>query len=254
MLPINDFKVLTFDCYGTLIDWEQGILGELRPWAARHGLTLDDNTLLETFGTTEAACEADAPKALYPEILSEVLRRMAARWRVDLDAGEAEHFGQSVRRWPAFHDSPDALRALQQYYKLVILSNVDRASFAFSEAKLGVKFDLVCTAQDIGSYKPDIRNFEFAIARVHETFGVDSSEILHVAQSLFHDIVPAKSVGLCTVWVNRRKAVGGWGATPPPPTLNGAARPDLEVVDLQELATLRRSLDAAHATGAAGAR
>src|SRR5262245_14203569 len=179
MQPISDFKVLTFDCYGTLIDWEQGILGELRPWAARHGLTLDDNTLLETFGTTEAESEADAPQALYPEILSEVLRRMAARWRVELDAGEAADFGQSVRRWPAFPDSAEALRALQQYYKLVILSNVDRASFAFSEAKLGVKFDLVCTAQDIGSYKPDLRNFRFAIGRAKDTFGVDASAILH---------------------------------------------------------------------------
>jgi len=250
MLPVSDFKVLTFDCYGTLIDWEKGILGELRPWAARHGLALDDNALLETFGTTEAEAEADAPQALYRDILAEVLRRMAARWRVELGANEASDFGHSVRRWPSFPDSPDALRALQQYYKLVILSNVDHESFAFSEAKLGVKFDLVCTAEDIGSYKPDLRNFRFAIARVKETFGVDATEILHVAQSLFHDIVPAKSVGLHTVWVNRRKAVGGWGATPPPPTLGDAARPDLEIVDLQELATLRRSLQSAQTTGA----
>ena len=175
---------------------------------------------------------------------------MAARWRVELNANEASDFGQSVRRWPSFPDSPDALRALQQYYKLVILSNVDHASFAFSEAKLGVKFDLVCTAQDIGSYKPDLRNFKFATARVKETFGVDAPGILHVAQSLFHDIVPAKSVGLHSVWVNRRKAAGGWGATPPPPTLGDAARPDLEVLNLQELAALRQAVESAHATGA----
>jgi 2-haloalkanoic acid dehalogenase type II len=250
MTALTDFSVLTFDCYGTLIDWEQGILGELRPWAARHGLALDDNTLLETFGTAEAEAEADAPTALYPEILSEVLRRMAARSNVRLEANEAADFGQSVRRWPSFPDSPEALRTLQRYYKLVILSNVDHASFAFSEAKLGVKFDLVCTAQDIGSYKPDLRNFRFALARVKERFGVEASGILHVAQSLFHDIVPAKSVGLHTVWVNRRKAVGGWGATPPPPSLGDAARPDLEVVTLQELATLRQSLESAHPAGA----
>ncbi len=242
MLPVSSFRVLTFDCYGTLIDWEQGILGELRPWAGRHGLVLDDNTLLETFGETEAECEAEAPHALYPAILTEVLRRLAARWGVTLDSAEAPEFGQSVRRWPAFPDSPDALRTLQRYYKLVILSNVDRASFAFSEAKLGVKFDLVCTAQDIGSYKPDLRNFTFAMARVKETFGVGPSGVLHVAQSLFHDIVPAKSIGLDAVWVNRRKAVGGWGATPPPPALGEAARPDLEVTSLQDLATLRESL------------
>jgi 2-haloalkanoic acid dehalogenase type II len=250
MLNLSQFKVLTFDCYGTLIDWEQGILGELRPWAARHGLQVDDNALLETFGATEAACETDAPQALYSDILAEVLRRMARRWQVEPDAHEAATFGQSVRRWPAFPDSGDALRRLQQHYKLVILSNVDHASFAFSQAKLGVTFDLLCTAQDIGSYKPDLRNFRFAIAKVNETFGVDASGILHVAQSLFHDIVPAKDVGLPTVWVNRRKAVGGWGATPPPPTLGERARPDLEVASMEELAALRESGAYSEATGA----
>jgi 2-haloalkanoic acid dehalogenase type II len=250
MLNLSPFKVLTFDCYGTLIDWEKGILAELKPWAARHGIAADDNALLEIFGTTEAAAEADAPTALYSDILTEVLRRMARHWNVASDETEASDFGHSVRRWPAFPDSGDALKRLQQHHKLVILSNVDHASFASSEAKLGVKFDLVCTAQDIGSYKPDLRNFRFAIAKVKETFGVDTSGILHVAQSLFHDIVPAKSTGLRTVWVNRRKAVGGWGATPPPPTLGEGARPDLEVANMQELAALR---EAAALTGAAGA-
>jgi 2-haloacid dehalogenase len=242
MLPITQFKALTFDCYGTLIDWERGILGELGPWAARHQLVLADAALLERFGQTEAECEAEAPTALYPAILAEVMRRLAVGWGVTLDPSEALEFGQSVRRWPAFPDSPDALATLQRYYKLVILSNVDHASFAFSEAKLGIKFDLVCTAQDIGSYKPSLRNFEFAMDRVKETFGIDRSGVLHVAQSLFHDIVPAKSIGLSTVWVNRRKAVGGWGATPPPSTLDEAARPDLEVASLQELATVRTSI------------
>jgi 2-haloalkanoic acid dehalogenase type II len=250
MLNLSPFKVLTFDCYGTLIDWEQGILGELRPWTARHGLAIDDNTLLETFGKTEAECEAEAPQSLYSEILSEVLRRLARRWHVEPGANEASDFGQSVRRWPAFPDSPDALRQLQEHYKLVILSNVDHASYAFSEAKLGVKFDLVCTAQDIGSYKPDPRNFTFAIGKVKEAFGVDASGILHVAQSLFHDIVPAKAVGLRTAWVNRRKQAGGWGATPPPPTLGEAARPDLEVDSMRELATLRQSPQYTQPTGA----
>jgi len=250
MLKLSQFKVLTFDCYGTLIDWEQGIRGELGPWAARHGVAIDDNTLLERFGRTEAECEAEAPQALYSDILTEVHRRLAQHWHVKPSEHEAHDFGQSVRRWPAFPDSPDALRRLQEHYKLVILSNVDHASFAFSEAKLGVKFDLVCTAQDIGSYKPDLRNFKYAIAKVKETFGVEPSGILHVAQSLFHDIVPAKSVGLQTVWVNRRKAVGGWGATPPPPTLEDGAQPDLEVASMQELAVLRQS---AYFTQPAGA-
>jgi len=242
VLPIAQFKALTFDCYGTLIDWERGILDELRPWAARHGLVLTDDALLERFGQTEAECEAAAPTALYPAILAEVMKRLAVDWGVTFDSAEATEFGQSVRRWPAFPDSPDALTTLQRYYKLVILSNVDHASFAFSEARLGIKFDLVCTAQDIGSYKPNVRNFQFAVDRVNETFGIDRSGVLHVAQSLFHDIVPARSIGLSTVWVNRRKVVGGWGATPPPSTLGEAARADLEVASLQELATLRTSI------------
>jgi len=250
MLNLSQFRVLTFDCYGTLIDWEQGILGELRPWSARHGLAIDDDTLLETFGRTEAECEAETPQALYSEILAEVHRRLARRWQVQPRENEAQDFGQSVRRWPAFPDSPDALRRLQEHYRLVILSNVDHASFAFSEAKLGVTFDLVCTAQDIGSYKPDLRNFRYATAKVAETFGVDVPGILHVAQSLFHDIVPAKSIGLRTVWVNRRKAVGGWGATPPPPTLGEGARPDLEVASVHELAVLRQSAQYTRTAGA----
>jgi 2-haloalkanoic acid dehalogenase type II len=240
MLKLNRFAVLTFDCYGTLIDWERGILDELRPWAARHRLALSDDTLLEAFGDAESRCEAESPRTLYPQVLEEVLRRLAFRWHVALDAGDAERFGASVGNWPAFPDSPAALGYLQNHYRLVIISNVDRASFSRSEARLGVEFDAVITAEDVGSYKPDVRNFEFALARIEERFGVEPPGVLHVAQSLFHDILPATSVGLRTVWVNRRKAVGGWGATPPP--VQGlAAQPDLEVSSLADLAALHRS-------------
>ncbi len=235
------FQVLTFDCYGTLIDWERGILDVLRPWAATHGIAVPDEALLEAFGTTEARCEAETPHAPYPDILAEVFLRMAARWSVPADRHEALDFGRSVRRWPPFPDSADALHTLQRHYKLVILSNVDRESFAYSQAKLGVTFDLVVTAQDVGSYKPDLRNFRFALTRVHETFGAGRNDVLHVAQSLFHDIVPAKSLGLRTVWVNRRNAVGGFGATPAP-EVPDAARPDYEVASLQELAARHETI------------
>src|SRR5260370_38612888 len=124
MTGVNDFTTLTFDCYGTLIDWERGILAELRPWADRHGRDdLDDNTLLQTFGTTEAACEAETPSKLYPQILEEVPRRLGVRWGIPSKAEKVASFGQSVGRWPAFGDSATALQYLKRYYKLVIISN-----------------------------------------------------------------------------------------------------------------------------------
>ncbi len=238
---ITQFNTLTFDCYGTLIDWERGILAELAPWAAKHDLQIESNALLETFGETEARCEAEMPRKLYPEILEEVLRRLAALWSVQLDAGEAETFGASVGRWPAFPDSPAALQYLKKHYKLVIISNVDHASFAQSQARLGVTFDCVVTAQDVGTYKPDSRNFEFALARIKQVLGAEPRDILHVAQSLFHDIVPAKSIGLRTMWINRRKGLSGWGATPAPSAAGAEAQPDFEVASLADLASLHQT-------------
>ena len=239
MPRITDFSTLTFDCYGTLIDWERGILAELRPWAERHGRGgLSDDRILETFGAIEAACEAETPQALYPQILAEVHRRLAREWDIAASQDEAEGFGQSVGRWPAFPDSAEALAYLKRHYKLVILSNVDRASFARSNEKLGVAFDLVVTAQDVGAYKPSLRNFEHALAEIAGRFGIGKEKVLHTAQSLFHDHVPARQAGLATMWINRRKAQGGWGATPPPA---GAPTPDFEVASMAELAALHRA-------------
>ena len=233
-MRLTDFKALTFDCYGTLIDWERGLLAELKPWASRHRLDVSDDALLAAFGEIETRCEAETPAKIYPEILAEVLRRLAKDWSVTLGPGEAEAFGASVGNWPAFPDSAEALKYLKQHYKLVILSNVDRASFAKSNEKLGVVFDRVVTAQDVGSYTPSLRNFEHVLADIDRHLGVKRGEVLHTAQSLFHDIVPAKSLGLATAWVNRRKVVGGgWGATPP-----AEAKPDFEVASLGELAAL----------------
>ena len=248
MIGINDFTTLTFDCYGTLIDWERGIFAELRPWADRHGRQdLDDNMLLETFGSTEAACELETPGTLYPQILEEVHRRLARRWGIRSTADEIVNFGQSVPRWPAFDDSAAALQYLKRYYKLVIISNVDRASFSKSNEKLGVEFDRVITAQDVGSYKPDIRNFHYALADLKQSLGVGKDEILHTAQSIFHDVLPAKSVGLKTLWINRRKDIGGWGATPAPDKEGDAARPDLEVASMADFVALHQG----HLRGAA---
>jgi 2-haloacid dehalogenase len=241
MLKLTDFTTLTFDCYGTLIDWERGILAELRPFAARHGLDVTDGALLEAFGAAESRCEVATPAKPYPELLGDVLLQLAAGWSVTLGAGEAETFGGSVGRWPIFADSPAALQYLKRYFKLVIISNVDRASFAKSNEKLGVAFDRVVTAQDVGSYKPNPRNFAYALADLETALGVGKAAIMHVAQSLFHDIVPAKAAGLHTTWIDRRKGMGGWGATPPPPGGVAAARPDFEASSLADFVALHQA-------------
>ena len=242
MPDVTKFTTLTFDCYGTLIDWERGILAELRPWLDRHGRRdLDDNTVLETFGAVEAACEAETPGKLYPEILAEALRRLADRWRIKAGKDEATGFGQSVGRWPAFADSATSLQYLKRYYKLVILSNVDRASFTRSKEKLGVEFDRILTAEDIGSYKPSLRNFEYALGDLQRSLGTSKGDILHTAQSIFHDVVPARSVGLATMWINRRKSVGGWGATPAPEAPGGLATPDIEVASMADFVVLHQA-------------
>jgi 2-haloacid dehalogenase len=245
MRSVTDFTTLTFDCYGTLIDWERGILNQLKPWAASHGVEVSDDALLEAFGDAESRCERETPTRLYPQILENVLERLATHWSLTLHDGEARHFGESVGRWPAFPDSPVALQYLKQHYKLVIISNVDYASFAKSQQRLGVMFDRVITAQDIGSYKPDLRNFQYAMADIKQTLDVESRQVLHTAQSIFHDIVPAKSIGLATMWVNRRRGQKGWGATPPPAEGGDAARPDFEVGSLAEFAALHQQLVAA---------
>ena len=139
---------------------------------------------------------------------------MAKAWGVEATDAEAEAFGAAVGDWPAFPDSPDALRYLKRHYRLAVLSNVDRASFAGSNEKLGVEFDAVFTAEDIGSYKPNLRNFEYMLARLGE-MGVAKRRILHTAQSRYHDHAPAQKIGLRTAWIDRRHGKKGAGATVP---------------------------------------
>jgi 2-haloalkanoic acid dehalogenase type II len=215
-VSLNDFDALSFDCYGTLINWEAGLSAVLRPWAEAHGLGLSDEQLLTGYATHETRAEADHPKDLYPRILARALRALGADLGVPVGDDEAEALGRSVPDWPAFPDSPDALQRLARRYQLIILSNVDRASFAGSNQRLGVTFTSILTAQDIGSYKPSPRNFE-ALRQESDRLGIAEGRLLHVAQSLFHDHVPAKAVGLPTVWINRRHDNPGWGATPTPP-------------------------------------
>ncbi len=215
-MKLRDFSTLTFDCYGTLIDWETGIHEALSPWLAAQGVTAERDQVLEAFARHESAQQADTPGMLYPELLAAVHARLAAHWQLPADPQAAQRFGASVPNWPAFGDSTETLAYLKQHYRLVILSNVDRASFAASNARLGVAFDAVYTAQDIGSYKPDTANFTFMLSALGES-GIDKGEILHTAQSLFHDHVPAHAAGLATCWIDRRHGRSGFGATAPPP-------------------------------------
>ena len=215
-MHLTSFKVLTFDCYGTLIDWETGLFRALAPLLERVGEGVSRGEVLEAFGEAEAEQEAATPAMLYPRILAAAHERLAARWGVEVPGEWHERFGGSVPEWPAFADSPAALRYLKEHYKLVILSNVDRASFRASNERLGVEFDAVYTAEEIGSYKPAPRNFEFLVERVRTDLGCAKHEILHTAQSLFHDHLPAKALELATAWIDRRRGQGGSGATPMP--------------------------------------
>jgi 2-haloalkanoic acid dehalogenase type II len=215
-MRLTDFKVLTFDCYGTLIDWETGILNALRPLLTRGAAERSRDEILASFARHETAQEAETPDMIYSELLGQVHRRLAEEWGIA--ASEAAHrtFGGSVGSWPAFADSAASLAYLGQFYKLVILSNVDRKSFAQSWKRLGVAFDAVYTAEDIGSYKPDLRNFRSMIDALKRS-GHAERDILHIAQSLFHDHAPANTVGLRSAWIDRRRGAAGGGATPPPP-------------------------------------
>jgi 2-haloalkanoic acid dehalogenase type II len=215
-MTLTEFEALSFDCYGTLIDWEAGLLAVLGPWARARGLELTGEELLTGYAQVEGAAEAEHPAEAYPEILARGMRLLGGNLGAEVTAEDAASLARSVPDWPAFPDSHDALAALGKRFKLIILSNVDRASFAASKARLGVEFTSVITAQDVGSYKPSPRNFE-ALASEAARLGIRPGGLLHVAQSLFHDHVPAKRAGLPTVWIHRRHDRVGWGATPQPP-------------------------------------
>ena len=228
----DEFDALSFDCYGTLIDWETGILGVLRPWAARNGVSATDADLLASFGRHESNAESGDPAPLYPEVLGRTMMRIGADFGVTVTAEDAAELGRSVPRWPAFPDSPAALADLHRRFRLVILSNVDRTSFRASNERLGVAFDAIVTAEDVGSYKPDPRNFAALLATV-DGLGIERGRLLHVAQSLFHDHVPAKAAGLRTVWIDRHRGIGGRGATPAPAH---GVQPDAVYGSMAELA------------------
>jgi 2-haloacid dehalogenase len=214
-LDLTRYKVLSFDCYGTLIDWEAGIAAILGPWAREQGLDVGDEELLLAYADSEADVERETPTARYPDVLAAAFRRTGERLGKPVSAEWAVRLGRSVPGWPAFPDSAAALARLAGHYQLIILSNVHRDGFAGSNRQLRGNFAAIITAEDVGAYKPAPNHFRALDAKLAE-LARERADLLHVAQSLFHDHVPAKREGLPSVWINRRHDRPGWGATPAP--------------------------------------
>ena len=214
-MRLTDYKALTFDCYGTLIDWESGMIEALRGLTERVKSPLSRNQVLEAHARHESAQQRQTPAKRYSELLPIVYKRLAEEWGVAASIDQCETYGLSVRDWPAFVDSPGALQYLKKYYKLIILSNVDNRTFSFSNAKLQVEFDAIYTAEDIGAYKPSDRNFEYMLANIDD-LGLRKSDLLHTAESLFHDHEPANRHGIASCWIYRRHDQQGFGATMDP--------------------------------------
>ncbi len=211
-MRLGDFKALTFDVYGTLIDWESGMIEGLKPLTERAGRALPRDEILEAHAYYESETQRQTPAKLYALLLAVVYRRLAEEWAVPVTWDQCLAYGRSVRDWPAFADSATALAYLKGHYRLVVLSNVDNESFAHSNKKLGVAFDAVYTAEDVGSYKPSPRNFEYMLANLARQ-DIEKHEILHTAESMFHDHAPANRFGLANCWIYRRHDKDGFGAT-----------------------------------------
>ena len=210
-MNIKEKTTLTFDCYGTLIDWEAGIWDGFQQLLQTNNSKLVRKNCLEAFAEIESTVQAQQPDRLYPEVLQITHKLFASRFALKTSPELDRRFGNFIPFWPAFPDSADMLRRLKAHFKLVILSNVDRNSFARSNERLGIEFDAIFTAEDVGSYKPNTQNFAYMIRNLH----CETTNILHIAQSLFHDIKPATDAGLNTVWIDRQGLANGgsWGAT-----------------------------------------
>lgn len=244
--PFADFSMLTFDCYGTLIDWETGIWRALQPLLranAKAPGAADENDkyararMLAAFARHESAVQNESPSMLYPEVLVQTHMRIAAERKFSADAEMHETFGNSVGDWPAFEDSVEALQILKNKFQFGILSNVHRAGFAASAQKLGVEFNEIFTAEEIGTYKPNPKNFQYMLTELSNRRGLSSGAVLHVAQSMFHDIKPGREAGLPLVWIDRQNLSGGgdWGATA---KVEDAPRPDWTFPDLLSFARM----------------
>ena len=227
-MDFSHFTAISFDCYGTLIDWEAGILPTLRALIKSHGRSLSDTALLELYGEFEAEAES-GPYQSYRKVMESVIQQLGEQMGFRPSPGEIRSLHESVPAWLPFSDTVPALQQLEKRYKLVVISNIDDDLFTQTRKHLGVPFDCVITAQRACSYKPSPNNFRLAL----QTMGIPPDQLLHVGQSVYHDVIPAQLLGIPTVWVNRRSAGPGVGAV-----RAASGRPDLEVSDLATLAAL----------------
>jgi len=227
------FEAISFDCYGTLIDWEAGILPALRAVLASHGENLPDATILELYGEFEAEAES-GPYQSYRDVLQSVVQAFARRLHFEASSSEIRSLPESVRTWLPFPDTTPALHALQKRYKLVVISNIDDDLLAQTRQHLKVRFDGVITAEQARSYKPSTNNFKMAL----RALALSPDRLLHAAQSIYHDVVPARSLGISTVWVNRKSARPGIGAVRVSDAPASEKQADLEVADLASLAVM----------------
>jgi 2-haloacid dehalogenase len=228
MLDFSQFEILTFDCYGTLINWEEGILRCLHRILAAHGKDTDDATILHSYGDFEARAEQGTYRR-YCEVLQSVVSQFGEEYGFVPTTQETQSLPDSLPTWNPWPDTVAALRDLQKHFRLAIISNVDDDLFAATRAWLGAKFDHVITAQQAGAYKPSLKIFKLAFSRI----GVPADRILHVGQSIYHDIVPAQSLGWSTVWVNRPSLRTGVGAVKA-----AEGKPEWEVSSLAQLVAL----------------
>ncbi|MGD1712771.1 haloacid dehalogenase type II [Dapis sp. BLCC M172] len=227
-MDFEKFEILSFDCYGTLIDWESGIIPVLNNLVANHQLDITEAELLEMFAKFESEAEAGEYKK-YREVLKQVIHKISQELNFQPTESELNSLSESIKNWLPFPDTIAALQKLKEKYQLAIISNIDDELFADSAKHLQVEFDFVITAAQVKSYKPSKNNFEVAIKKM----AISPEKLLHIAQSIYHDIVPAKAMGLSTIWVNRRQGKEGFGATLP-----ASGKPDLEVPDLKTLVSL----------------
>lgn len=221
-MRLTDFKVLTFDCYGTLVDWESAMIAGTKPLVDRLEKKPNHNEILEAHAFHESHAQKQTPAKKYPELLAVVYKRLAEEWGLNVSWDECMSYGNSVPDWPTFEDSAGALQYLKRYYKLVILSNVDNASFEGARRKLQVDFDAIYTAEDMGSYKPNQRNFDYMLEQLGR-LGIEKKDILHTAESMFHDHVPADKNDLTSCWIYRRHDKEGFGATMTPSKMPSCA-------------------------------
>ncbi|HWJ36740.1 MAG TPA: HAD family hydrolase [Steroidobacteraceae bacterium] len=234
-LDLSSFKALTFDVYGTLIDWEPSIISMFQSVADQYGVDLSHEQLLLEFDRARAQLQRVRPALLYPEVLRRAYDEFCERYDIPANDAERDVFANAVMLWPAFPDAREALSYLHGHFKIGLLSNIDDASLSFSTRKLGLTADVIATAESVAAYKPDHDHF-FAAFESFADLGISKEQILHVGQSLRADVIPANALGIKVAWIKRPGRSLGSRAEDA-----RGARPDMTFDTLEQLAALHRA-------------